>query len=313
MNIDLIIILTLSVIIFLISLVVERLIEVFDWLIILNLFPWWRSAPRPPLIKLPSRSSAEQGRDDNSDYPLANANAMQATSNDGEDDFGEAEFNDETEFVKPLIAYRRRLIYYIIKYGYFLSEKGLWQRLVNWVLGARNVYPYSLLEVWLAHREGVSLLPGAKEDENFVKRLVNDEEFAKRLLGPLPLPQRKGSAEPDPEIVLITQLQFWADYCYLRNQRTYQAFTRLKGQVYLFLGSVGGILLVNLFTSTITPENLLAWASSESSTLIVQQPGQPPNNWVRWILGGGSGSLSPVTHGFTRRIANAGLRNFRRI
>lgn len=308
MNLDLVIILALFVVAFLLSLVVERLSELFDRLVVLNLFPWWRSAPTPPLIKIPPKPHEQDG----DGYPkgiLTASNTALATQSDDEDNVDEVELGDETEFVEPLIAYRRRLIYYIIKYGYFLSEKGLLQRLINWALDTRNAYPYSLLEVLLARREGVALLPGTERDEKFVKKLINDEDFAKKLLGPLSVEQK--SSEANLEIALITKLQLWADYCYLRNQRTYNAFSSLKGQVYLFFGTILGIVIVNLLTWAFTSENLLAWASPQSSILITQQPSQPANNWVRWILGGGSGALSPVTHGFTRRIANAGLRRVR--
>jgi len=247
----------LTIIVPLFSLLVERFLELFDALVVLNLFPWWRSAPLPPPIMLlqeplkeawdcygkatgrerytpetgewgeptsqESHSSGKVGDkvalpgDDKVDKPVdkiiytIGSSKLELTITT----YKEAKFY----YQKEEELHQRRLVYYIAKYGYFLpkSEKGLRQRLFNLALK---------MEAWLASREGVS----HKNKDVVMAKCIQDIDLSK-------LSQYDS---------LTQKLDLCADYCYLRNQRTYEAFSFVKRQVYFVFGVLLGVCIANL-------------------------------------------------------------------
>jgi hypothetical protein len=225
-----------------ISLLVERFLELFDALVVLNLFPWWRSAPSPPPTK-PHDSKSEEA-----------------------DEEGEE-------------IHRQRLVYYIAKYGYFLR--------IGW-LGR-------LVEDRLAQAEGASQFPGGEEDKEFAKKIAVNGQ----------LPQTRGESPKN----LTPKLELWADYCYLRDQRTHEAFSIVKGQLYFVLGALCGLWIANLLniynfwlgsSSGLTPTAYLGG----SSGLLGIQFGFPFNDGLtNSLFGAGIGMGSQPMHWIFRRLA----------
>ena len=248
----------LTIIVPLFSLLVERFLELFDALVVLNVFPWWRSAPLPPptmLLQEPfkeawdcygkategerytpetgewgeptsqkSHSSGKVGGkvalpgDDRVDKPVdkiiytIGSNKLELTITT----YKEAKFY----YQKEEELHQRRLVYYIAKYGYFLpkSQKGLRQRLFNLALK---------VEAWLARREGVS----HKNKDVVIAKCIQDIDLSQ-------LSQYEN---------LTQKLELCADYCYLRNQRTYEAFSLVvKRQAYFVLGVLLGAYIACL-------------------------------------------------------------------
>lgn len=294
---DLALIFGIPVLILVIAFIVERVIDLFDKIIVLNLFPWWRAIPEPPPVdpvdELIEKLVTEQpGR-------LASVSEFKA-----------AFLPDEIAIAYLILypEYPRQLVYYIVKYGYFLSQHGLWQQVIRWVVNDETFpYPYSLVENWLARQEGISHFP--ERDTKFAECLVNDGDYVEIVLDSLkplrrqpteiteskksPIQSRSHSCagEPIPEIgELIGKLQIWADYCYQRNQRTSEAFAKIKHQVYLVTGAVLGIFLIEVLLPLFMAELLQ----------IAQRPGGQGRRWV----GGSSGALGGGFQGWARRFGN---------
>jgi hypothetical protein len=126
-------VLKLAVVVPLFSLFIERVLELIDAIVVLNLFPWWRSAPLSPpsmLLQKPSeeawghsKKATEGGEEVEKSTPqpfdkiiyTVGSNKLELTINT----YQEAKFYYEREEK----LYQQRLVYYIAKYGYFLLDR----------------------------------------------------------------------------------------------------------------------------------------------------------------------------------------------
>jgi hypothetical protein len=256
-----------------IALLVERLLEVFDALVTLNLFPWWRSAPPAPpkmFLQRPSRTAWRKELPANTAAEPEPAKVVHAVGTDTLEfpvhAFGEAVLYYE----KERALYGNRLKHYVSKYGHFLPKQAdatgeLWVQSSSWRLA---------LESRLARLEQI---PDVGKEAQFA-RLARDMSVDGRI----------------NDRARIQTLEKLADYCYLRNRYTYRAFSFFKKQVYLVLGIGLGIAIAEL----VGQGNLLpadpAWMPM--SELLASAAG-PTAVVLRAVVGLLSGTFSQPVHG----------------
>jgi hypothetical protein len=211
----------------LISLLIERLLEVFDLLVTLNVFPFWRTAPAAPprmFLQRPSRKTWRKGQQMGAPT-MADTESAKVVHTIGSDtlEFPVSSYQEAVLYYeKEKALYRNRLKHYVNKYGHFLPRQAsvtgdLWVQSSSWPLR---------LEAQLAVREKI---PDVGKEAQFA-RLVRDVSI-----------DRMASDRSR-----IQTLEKLADYCYLRNQHTHAAFSFLKRQVYLVLSIGLGILVTEL-------------------------------------------------------------------
>lgn len=274
----------------LISLFIERLLEVFDLLITLNLFPFWRSGPPPPpkiFLQRPSRKTWRKGQQPGAPPTVADAEPARVIHTIGSDtlEFPVSSFQEAVLYYeKEKALYRNRLKHYVNKYGHFLPKQAsvtgdLWMQSSSWPLR---------LEMRLASRERI---PDVGKEAQFA-RLARDVSIDKMV----------------SDRNRIQTLEKLADYCYLRNQHTYAAFCFLKRQVYLVLSIGLGILFAELlYQGDVLPGvNRAAMMSATGGFLGHLLPAAGslfrlsvvPTPWVfRMAIGALAGSGSQPVHG----------------
>lgn len=197
----------------LIPLLIERILEFIDAVIILKIFPWWISAPRPPPTMLLQKPNEES-------WPK-HLNKVQSNPQTGsiatDDDKNEVKNLDKVTYIvgpdrldlfintyeEAKFYYEReeklhqlQLVYYISKYGYFLKERFLSEEinvqtwlfkpvLDTWEL-LFNKKPSDLDEEF-AKQEGISQVPGDKEfakiliSEKYIQNILTDQAFTTLL------------------------------------------------------------------------------------------------------------------------------------
>ena len=190
----------------LIALLVERLLEVFDALVTLNLFPWWRSAPSAPpkmFLQRPSRTAWRKELPANTDAEPKMAKVVHNVGTDTLEFPVHAVAEAVLYYEKERALYGNRLKHYVSRNGYFFPRQAdatgeLWVQSSSWRLA---------LESRLARREQI---PDVGKEAQFA-RLVRDMTVDGRI----------------NERQRIQTLEKLADYCYLRNRSTYRAFSFL--------------------------------------------------------------------------------------
>ena len=256
-----------------IALLVERLLEVFDALVTLNLFPWWRSAPTAPPKMFLQRPSRTGWRKELAGQPDAEANPAKVVHSVGADTL-EFPVHAVAEAVlyyeKERALYGNRLKHYVSRNGHFFPRQAdatgeLWVQSSSWRLS---------LESRLARREQI---PDVGKEAQFA-RLVRDMNVDGRT----------------NERQRIQTLEKLADYCYLRNRSTYHAFSFLKRQIYLVLGIGLGIAIAQL----VGQANLLpadpAWMPMSE---LLAAAAAPTAILLRAVVGVLAGTFSQPLHG----------------
>jgi hypothetical protein len=256
-----------------IALLIERLLETFDSLVTLNLFPWWRSEPPPPpkvFLQRPSRTAWRKERTARGAAEAEPARVVHTVGSDSLEFPVHAFAEAVLYYEKEKALYGNRLKHYVSKYGHFLPRQAdvtgeLWLQSSNWRLA---------LESRLARVERV---PDVGKEAQFA-RLARDVSVDGRI----------------NDRARIQILEKLADYCYLRNRYTYRAFSFLKKQVYLVLGIGLGVAIAEL----VGQGNLLpadpAWIPM--SELLTSAAG--PTAFVfRAVVGVLAGALSLPVHG----------------
>jgi hypothetical protein len=260
----------------LISLFIERLLEVFDLLITLNLFPFWRSGPPPPprmFLQRPSRKAWRRGQRPGTPPTAADAEPAKVIHTIGSDtlEFPVSSFQEAVLYYeKEKALYRNRLKHYVNKYGHFLPRQAsvtgdLWVQSSSWPLR---------LEARLAARERI---PDVGKEAQFA-RLARDVSIDKMV----------------SDRNRIQTLEKLTDYCYLRNHHTYAAFSFLKRQVYLVFSIGLGILFAELlYRGDVLP----------AAATLFRLSGLP-TSWVfRVAIGALAGSGSQPMHGLISWLA----------
>jgi hypothetical protein len=286
----------------LLSLVIERLLECFDLLVTLNLFPFWRSAPpQPPrmFLQRPSRKTWRRAPQPGAPAAIADAEPARVVHAIGSDtlEFPVSSYQEAVLYYeKEKALYRNWLKHYVSKYGHFLPRQAsvtgdLWMQSSSWPLR---------LEARLAMREKI---PDVGKEAQFA-RLARDVSIDKMI----------------NDRNRIQTLEKLADYCYLRNQHTYAAFSFLKRQVYLVFSIGLGILLVELLYqgNVLPPMNQEAALSAANgfagyvlpSASALLQLSVHPASWIfRVAIGALAGSGTQPVHGlinWATRAASAG-------
>jgi hypothetical protein len=256
-----------------IALLVERLLEVFDALVTLNLFPWWRSAPSAPpkmFLQRPSRTAWRKELPADAAVEARPARVVHSVGTDTLEFPVHAVAEAVLYYEKERALYGNRLKHYVSKYGHFLPRQAdatgeLWVQSSSWRLA---------LEARLARREQI---PDVGKEAQFA-RLVRDMTVDGRI----------------NERTRVQTLEKLADYCYLRNRSTYVAFSFLKKQLYLVLGIGLGIAIAEL----VGQANLLpadpAWMPM--SELLAAAAG-PTAILLRAVVGLLAGTFSQPLHG----------------
>jgi hypothetical protein len=256
-----------------IALLVERLLEVFDALVTLNLFPWWRSAPSAPPKMFLQRPSRPGWRKELAGQPDTEAKSARVVHSVGADTL-EFPVHAVAEAVlyyeKERALYGNRLKHYVSRNGHFFPRQAdatgeLWVQSSSWRLS---------LESRLARREQI---PDVGKEAQFA-RLVRDMNVDGRT----------------NERQRIQTLEKLADYCYLRNRSTYRAFSFLKRQIYLVLGIGLGIAIAQL----VGQANLLpadpAWMPMSE---LLAAAAAPTAILLRAVVGVLAGTFSQPLHG----------------
>ena len=256
-----------------IALLVERLLEVFDALVTLNLFPWWRSAPSAPpkmFLQRPSRTAWRKELPADAAVEARPARVVHSVGTDTLEFPVHAVAEAVLYYEKERALYGNRLKHYVSRYGHFLPRQAdatgeLWVQSSSWRL---------TLEARLARREQI---PDVGKEAQFA-RLVRDMTVDGRI----------------NERTRVQTLEKLADYCYLRNRSTYVAFSFLKKQLYLVLGIGLGIAIAEL----VGQANLLpadpAWMPM--SELLAAAAG-PTAILLRAVVGLLAGTFSQPLHG----------------
>jgi hypothetical protein len=286
----------------LISVLIERLLEVFDLLVTLNLLPFWRTAPPPPprmFLQRPSRKTWRKGQQPGTPSVMSESEQARVVHAIGSDtlEFPVSSYQEAVLYYeKEKALYRNRLKHYVNKYGHFLPHQAsvtgdLWVQSSSWPLR---------LESRLARQERI---PDVGKEAQFA-RLIRDVSLDTMI----------------NERTRIQILEKLTDYCYLRNHYTYLAFSFLKRQVYLVLGMVLGVLIVEVLYQG----NLLApidgpavWGTTSGLLEQVVPSAQQvldlsidPASWVfRAIFGALAGSISQPIHGLINRAVYGSLDN----
>ncbi|MEJ2554847.1 MAG: hypothetical protein P8186_01170 [Anaerolineae bacterium] len=281
------------------SLLIERILELVDIIFVSEFFSWWRSRPAPPpnmfLYVSPQNPTVSGTRKPNM-RPLGKVQVAGAS---------EIELNFNTH--EDLEMYRqqerelhfRRLVYYIKRYGFYLLEaedssikfcRFPWQSLLK--------RQWRHLERYLACREGISDPPFRK------LRLAQVRGFVKVY---------DVKRDPPQSNEDLTDLELLANYCYLRNQRTREAFAVLKRQVYSLLGLGLGIIIAysikfdNLLLTQLSSAGMLSSGAlynltnfAQTSMTSLAQYSAP--NVFQWGIYVGAGMLmgmgSQAVHGW---------------
>jgi len=307
-----------------ISLFVERILEIFDLLIVRTIFPLWRSNPLPApemIIRLPDQLSEHTGNDA-LEKPLENkvhqeADRKESDANDTENKIVHSigasklemkigieqavEFqNQEMEF------YYRQLIYYLTRYGVYLGDKmsASSKDIKSWDVPSKLSL---FLERYIASLE--KIFDKEPYSNDTIKDLLN---YKPRLAIPT-------------DNVTITRLEVLADYCYLRNQRTHMVFSLWKQRLYSLLGVAMGIFIVHIMfdmfdlyqlyqlfqqthPDTFSPNmmNHLSTVIKTSLPFLMQNqaPFVPP---IVLVTGVGVGFSSQPIHEFLYRSSRSGL------
>jgi hypothetical protein len=265
-----------------IALLVERLLEMLDALVTLNLFPWWRSAPPAPpkvFLQRPSRTAWRKEVSSNSTGDTELARVVHTVGSDSLEFPVHAFAEAVLYYEKEKALYGNQLKHYVGKYGHFLPRQAdatgeLWLQTSNWRLA---------LESRLARKEQV---PDVGKEAQFA-RLARDVSVDGRL----------------NDRARIQTLEKLADYCYLRNRYTYRSFSFLKKQVYLVLGIGLGVAIAEL----VGQGNLLpadpAWIPM--SALLTSAAG-PTAIAFRAVVGVLAGAFSQPVHGLVEWFVQLG-------
>jgi hypothetical protein len=291
-----------------ISLFVERILEIFDLLIVRTIFPLWRSKPVPApemIIRLPVELSDQN----TSEKPLENkvnqeVGPEENNANDTENKIvhtiGASKLEMKIVTYKQAVEcqtqemelHYKQIIYYLKRYGAYLcwntkcipgKDISIWD------------IPSVVLESRIASLEKIDTLPYT--DKTMSVLLNYDPRFSI---------QEKAS-------LTLTRLEVLADYCYLRNQRTHMVFSLWKQRVYSLLGIAIGILIVNgmfelfqLYQQTQSDPSLFSMINNLSNLYKTslpflmqnQIPYVPP---LVYITGAGVGLSSQPVHEFLYR------------
>jgi hypothetical protein len=257
-----------------IALLVERLLEVFDALVTLNLFPWWRSPPSAPpkmFLQRPSRTAWRNELPANADGEPKPARVVHSVGTDTLEFPVHAVAEAVLYYEKERALYGNRLKHYVSRNGHFFPRQAdatgeLWVQSSSWRLA---------LESRLARREQI---PDVGKEAQFA-RLVRDMTVDGRI----------------NERQRIQTLEKLADYCYLRNRSTFRAFAFLKRQIYLVLGIGLGIAIAEL----VGQANLLpadpAWMPMSE---LLASAAAPTALLLRAVVGVLAGTFSQPLHGF---------------
>jgi hypothetical protein len=256
-----------------IALLVERLLEVFDALVTLNLFPWWRSDPSAPpkmFLQRPSRTAWRKELPANAEAEARPARVVHSVGTDTLEFPVHAVAEAVLYYEKERALYGNRLKHYVSRNGHFFPRQAdatgeLWVQSSSWRLA---------LESRLARREQI---PDVGKEAQFA-RLVRDMTVDGRI----------------NERQRIQTLEKLADYCYLRNRSTYRAFSFLKRQIYLVLGIGLGIVIAEL----VGQANLLpadpAWMPMSE---LLAAAAAPTAILLRAVVGVLAGTFSQPLHG----------------
>jgi len=290
-----------------ISLFVERALEMIDLLIVRTIFPLWRFKPVPApgmIIRFPpgkpARPNATEGSVKNEgDQGSGNdVNASDDMKSKIVHTMGASEIEmkmDTYEQVskcqnQEIEIYYRQLIYYLTRYGLYLGEAmgitdkdvSLWNMPIKWSLS---------LERCIAGCEKIT------DKEPYSSNTIRDD---------LNFDKRKSPTDIEHLHTLLTRLEVLVDYCYLRNQRTHMIFSLWKQRVYSLLGMVIGIIIVYIMYPLL-PEPFVSLGNLPNAfkTALPYLNGDTFNHVLVLVTGAGVGLGSQPVHEFLYRGSGA--------